>query len=683
MKISYRPEIDGLRAIAVICVILYHTKINIFGKNYFNGGFIGVDIFFVISGYLITSLILKELITTGSFSLIEFYKRRVRRILPPLLIVILLSFPFGWLYLLPIHFEDFTKSILSSLGFISNFYFHYADQQYGVENGLLKPFLHTWSLSVEEQFYFLFPIFLLMLYLYSKKNIVAVFFLLLFLSILFCIWGSNGHRSLIFYMLPSRGWELISGSILAYFEIIKNKRSNNNYLKNILPLIGLILIFCFIIFFKENADEYLIINSFKSFFFTLSPIVGVCLVIWYTEKNSFIYYILSSKLLVGIGIISYSLYLWHFPIFAFQRYKSITFTNLDIFFSITLTFALSILSYYFIEKPARNRLYNFKYLFALILVLYIFIIISCLIIIKENGFKNRFNENILNYLYSQEAYDLKGKHCDNTYGDQGFCIFQNSEKITGNIVLLGDSISHSILPGMIEVFSNSEFKIISMSYSGNIYLPGYSVYDKKNNNIVLNMNQNWHSYRKEIIDNLSDNTYIIIIANYPTYFLEKEISLNNKEKIFFQETTNKYVSEKNLHLNYAKRINELKKHFKNTILELSQHNKILLFYPLPQAPVSVFRKLIQKEYFNENIINYKKDLYFKFNKEIITFFDTIKGKNIHRIKTDEIFCPSNKCRFYDAKNIYFKDKIHPSYYASNILANIIFKKINNIENLKN
>ena len=152
MKPTYRPEIDGLRAVAVSAVILYHAQITITDFQPFKGGFIGVDIFFVISGYLITSIILKELVTTGSFSFKHFYERRIRRILPVLLFVILISLPFAWMYLIPSSFIDFSKSILYSLGFSSNFYFHYSGQVYGALAGPFVPFLHTWSLSVEEQF---------------------------------------------------------------------------------------------------------------------------------------------------------------------------------------------------------------------------------------------------------------------------------------------------------------------------------------------------------------------------------------------------------------------------------------------------------------------------------------------------------------------------------------------------
>src|SRR5210317_1977747 len=292
MKITYRPEIDGLRAIAVGAVILYHTQITILGHQPFKGGFIGVDIFFVISGYLITSIILKELVTTGSFSFKHFYERRIRRILPALLFVMLVSLPFAWMYLLPSSFIDFSKSILYSLGFSSNFYFHYSGQQYGAESGLVKPFLHTWSLSVEEQFYILFPLVLLVTFKYLRKYLIHILVLGFFISLGFADWASRNHPSFNFYILPSRGWELLAGSILAYFEITNGKRSENKTHNLILPTIGLILIGHSILFFNDEM--------FHPSFYTLSPIIGVCLIIWFSNKNELITKILSTKLFVGI-----------------------------------------------------------------------------------------------------------------------------------------------------------------------------------------------------------------------------------------------------------------------------------------------------------------------------------------------------------------------------------------------
>ena len=242
MKINYRPEIDGLRAIAVMAVIFYHAQITIFGYQPFKGGFIGVDIFFVISGYLITSIILRELITTGSFSFKYFYERRIRRILPVLLLVIIVSLPLAWLYLVPKNFIDYAKSILYSLGFISNIYFPISGQAYGDISSLLKPFLHTWSLSVEEQYYILFPVFLIISFKYFKSYLGFILGIGFLLSFGIAEYGSTNFPGFNFYLIPSRGWELLAGSLLAYFEIKFGQRKNNKILILILPGIGLFLI---------------------------------------------------------------------------------------------------------------------------------------------------------------------------------------------------------------------------------------------------------------------------------------------------------------------------------------------------------------------------------------------------------------------------------------------------------
>ena len=223
MKINYRPEIDGLRAIAVSSVIFYHAQLTLFGSSIFEGGFIGVDIFFVISGYLITSLILKELDITGKFSFKYFYERRARRILPALIVVMVASLPVAWLLLVPENFIEFTKSVLYSLGFSSNFYFHYSGLQYGTEEGLFKPLLHTWSLSVEEQYYIIFPIILFFSFKYFRKYLLLILFFGFFTSLLMAEWGSRNYPAATFYFLHTRMWELIAGSLLAYFEILKKK----------------------------------------------------------------------------------------------------------------------------------------------------------------------------------------------------------------------------------------------------------------------------------------------------------------------------------------------------------------------------------------------------------------------------------------------------------------------------
>lgn len=243
MKIKYRPEIDGLRTVAVMSVIIYHANIIVGNQHFLQGGFVGVDIFFVISGYLITSIILKELDLTGELSLRNFYIRRIRRILPALLFVMLISFFLAWKFLLPSRLIDFSNSIFFSLTYISNIFFHFLGQEYAADSGLLIPFLHTWSLSVEEQYYIIIPVLIFIIHKYYKNKILIFFILTSLISLLLAQWGSKNYPSETFYFLHTRFWELSAGSIMSFLEI-KGFRANINKKKInfIYPSIGMLMI---------------------------------------------------------------------------------------------------------------------------------------------------------------------------------------------------------------------------------------------------------------------------------------------------------------------------------------------------------------------------------------------------------------------------------------------------------
>ena len=371
MKLKYRPEIDGLRAIAVFAVIFYHAEIFIFGINPFKGGFFGVDIFFVISGYLISLLILNEIKTTGSFSFINFYERRARRILPALFFIMIISIPAAWMWLLPNSSVDYAKSLISSVFFSSNFYFYFTNLEYAGESALLKPFLHTWSLSVEEQYYIIYPFILIICIKYFKKYLLGLLILGLIVSLQFADWGSRNQPLLNFYILPSRGWELLAGAILAKLEIDYG-RINKKLLSNIMPIIGIILIIVSILFYDDKV--------LHPSYYSLPPVIGVMLIIYFSHERGFVNNILSGKVLVGLGLISYSLYLWHYPIFAFSRITD--FATLSIYKKLILGAAVivfSILTYFLIERPFRNRSkINFKLLNKLLLGKFLIIVILVL-----------------------------------------------------------------------------------------------------------------------------------------------------------------------------------------------------------------------------------------------------------------------------------------------------------------
>jgi len=430
----YRPEIDGLRAISVGAVILYHAQIIILNQQVFKGGFIGVDLFFVISGYLITSIILKELIMTNNFSFKYFYQRRIRRILPILLLVMLATLPIAWIYLPPNSYVGFSKSVLSSLGFISNFYFHYSGQQYGADSSLLKPFLHTWSLSVEEQYYILFPIILFITFKYLKKYIIHILIFGFIGSLGLADWTNKYYHSASFYFLQTRMWELLAGSILAYFEITFGHRHRGKYqiLNLIFPSLGILLIGHSFLLFDSSVHQPLL--------YKLSPIIGVCLIIWFSHKDELITKILSSRIFVFIGLISYSLYLWHYPIFTFARIVEFNSESLfkKILVVIILLF-LSIASYYFIEKPARNKNYKSKYIFIFIFIAYCFLIIFNSNIILREGYKKRF--------FSSDNYRLKllayGNINDHIFFETSYNYDDYNNR--QNVLIVGNSHGEDIL----------------------------------------------------------------------------------------------------------------------------------------------------------------------------------------------------------------------------------------------
>jgi peptidoglycan/LPS O-acetylase OafA/YrhL len=653
MGIQYRPEVDGLRAIAVGAIILYHAKITIFGHQPFNGGFIGVDIFFVISGYLITSIILKELITTGSFSFKHFYERRARRILPVLLFVMLASLPFAWIYLFPSSLIDFSKSILYSLGFSSNFYFHYSGQQYGTESGLLKPFLHTWSLSVEEQFYILFPLILLIIFKYFTKYLIHILITAFVVSLVLADWGSRNHPSFNFYTLPTRGWELLAGSILAYIEIKKGHRSQHELLNLILPSIGLLLIGYSILFFNDKM--------FHPSFYTLTSIIGVCLIIWFSNKKELITKIISTKLFVGIGLISYSLYLWHYPIFAFARIND--FTQESLFKKILLgiiILILSIITYFLIEQPFRNRKNKFKKIIFLGLFTIILLFIFNLNNVLKGGYKSRLDIEI----QSKATYSYLQNHNELCFNNINICKFNTDKK--HKIFLIGDSHFGSISYDLKSRVN--DFQFIPITAAGYFYFNSEKIVPI--NRATKKIYRNFEKFNSIVREELhkSKNNIIIFGGSASLYFYKKR-HVNKPVSWPFE-----FVEKNNLEYNSKL----LEDEFYSQLKKLAKNNYVILLYPIPEIGNDIFKNLK-----NLNSFEYKYDDYKKVNKEIIEYFDHIKINNIIKVKPTNILCDekNNSCRVIDhiKKKFIFSDPFHPSLYGSEIINDLIMKEIKKIE----
>lgn len=342
---QYRPEIDGLRAIAVVAVILYHGEFLFFGQDWFAGGFVGVDIFFVISGYLISRIIFSEIEVSGRFNFYNFYERRTRRILPALLLVMLVTSPFAYQFLLPDDLVDMARSQLAVLAFSSNIYFYMTSTDYGAAPGLLMPFLHTWSLGVEEQFYLTFPAIALLIHRYTPERFFVLAALLI-ASLSACFLINDSNQSFAFFIPFTRAWEMLAGSLLAALEL-RQGRQIRSFSTDAISLVGLLMVLISIVTFDEGTAHPGAL--------TLIPVFGTVLLLGASSQNGIVTRVLSHIPIRYIGALSYSLYLWHYPIFALQRTVDYDFTNSDKAFGVGLAVLLSIASFHLVEQPFRRR----------------------------------------------------------------------------------------------------------------------------------------------------------------------------------------------------------------------------------------------------------------------------------------------------------------------------------------
>ena len=679
MNINYRPEIDGLRAIAVISVIFYHANVVIFDEKLFKGGFIGVDIFFVISGYLITSLILRELNTTQSFSFINFYQRRVRRILLPLFFVMLLCFPVAWVHLDPGNFIDFSKSILYSIGFSSNFYFWDMGQQYAAANSLLKPFLHTWSLSIEEQYYIIFPIFLFIIFRYLRNYLLLFLIVSFIFSILLADWGSKNYPSATFYFLHSRAWELIAGSFLAFSEIYQHYKKNNLITQNSLSFIGFFIILFSIIFGKTHFPH--------PSFYTLAPVLGVCLVILFSNKNTFIAKILSTKFFVGTGLISYSLYLWHYPIFAFARINELDPGNILNFLTLIIPIIiLSILSYFFIEKPSRNRETKFKIILSSIFFLLIIIITLNLLVINKDGFKKRMPPLLQGINFNTPPWKLlKNDNNEICHNKKNGCVFNPSSK--KKIFMIGDSHSAALMFNLKDRVVKRNYSFTTFTLDGCLYFKGFNLINKHTKIIDKKCNNDYFLELDNMLKN-QQNSIIILSGRFPLYlnnsrFDNQEGGVENGDWPYLYHSLGQF--------------NNIQSSFRNSIQTISKNNKIILIYPIPEVGLNIKDKILatsQKNVFLKE--NYNFDDFLKPKKVFTTSYNTyiqrtkssfdllnsIKGKNIYKIYPHELFCNNqikNRCMTHNNEHIFYWDDDHTSLQGSKMINDLILKEIKKIE----
>ena len=674
---TYRKDIDCLRGISVLAVILYHFKF-----DYFSGGYLGVDIFFVISGFLITSIILEE-ISLEKFSLINFYERRIRRLFPALIVVIITTSFLFEIVFLETEIKKLVVSIISTILFYANFYFQDIGSYFSPLNEQ-QPLLHTWSLSIEEQFYLIFPIFLV---LFFKKINLAFILIILFalFSISLSQFGGNlkfsypyveNHLSFFalpqfaFYFTLTRIWEILVGCLLALFLFNNKKNFENRYL----VLLGYLLIVLSILFFDRNTLHPSII--------TLIPITGTLLVLLYSSENfneSGVFVIFNNYILLKIGLISYSLYLWHQPIYQFfNQIYFIDTNNLVKFFIIFLLLILSFFSFKFIEQPFRDkRKISQKNIFIFYILSTILIILFCLYSLYLRDFSKKYSALVYDISNFSKYYENNNFNCstsaENYISPNNACILGNEQKT--ELALIGDSHLDIISKELKKELTLLGVSAYQFSYGGCVPSLNLKVYNDKR--YICN------KYFTEVLNKLKNEPNIkkIVLFSRWSFNLKGE-RFNNKEGgieigngHYFIPINSDVLVEKKI------RQEEILKNIEIFIKKIKNLDKdIYIVMPTPEmgweVPNNLARILHYKNKIEKNTLSISKKVFDERNSEIYKFFSNLKQNyNLNLIYPNDIFCDNLKC-FSHKNNIpLFFDDDHLSIEGSKLLSKKIINHI--------
>ncbi|WP_299733797.1 acyltransferase family protein [uncultured Tateyamaria sp.] len=664
---KYRAEIDGLRAIAVAPVILFHA-----GFSIFSGGFVGVDVFFVISGYLITTILITD-IDAGRFSLMQFYERRARRILPALFVVLAVSAAIAWVTLMPKDMLDFSESLAATALFSSNILF-WKEAGYFDTAAELKPLLHTWSLAVEEQFYIFFPPALYVLWRWGRRNMLGVLIAVFVLSLALAQWGAYHKPSSAFYLLPTRAWELLMGSFCAFY-LQRGRIPLPAALHQGAAALGLGCI-SFAVFAYDTTTPW-------PGLYALLPTLGTALIILFATRGTLVHHLLSFKWIVGLGLISYSAYLWHQPLFVFARYRNLTPLSEGTMLALcAVTIGLAWLSWRYIEAPFRAPRQIGR---AAVFRLSATGMAACILVgaagYHSDGFKG---PRIPDQVAALAAFT----HDDNPFRARCFsgpnhyvepdnaCILGNRDDIRG--VLMGDSHSDAVAYPLHTVLDAQNVGLKHMWYNGCPPIEGLHVLTHKNDYRCAGFNAD--AFAAVYADPALE--YVVLTGRFTIYF-EGDGYDNGEGGVEHDTYYPAGLSDRapGPYPEAERRADVLRLYARQVTDLLAAGKKVILLYPVPEQGWDVPAFVAKTLFFSgqEIDLSVSHDSFKARNHSVIANFDAIPDHpNLFRVKPDAILCDTfiaGRCvGALDQKAFYYDDD-HLSNYGASYIAPEIARHI--------
>jgi peptidoglycan/LPS O-acetylase OafA/YrhL len=556
---EYRADIDGLRAVAILAVLVFHIR-----PGLLSGGFVGVDVFFVISGFLIAAIIYRDVTGAGGFSLVRFYERRIRRIVPALFVLFLVTWVWALRALLPHDLMEFVKSVRYAIFSVSNFYFLDASKGYFDPEVSRMPMLHTWSLAVEEQFYVVFPLLLMAGHRWLKSRKALVWWIagLGLVSLGFSEWMVRRDPAWAFYLLPFRAWEMLLGAFLALTPLPPVAKWRDN----LAGIAGLALLAGSMVFY----DEATVFPGLSA----LVPCAGAALVIYAgRNREAVVGRVLGCGPLVGIGLISYSVYLWHWPLIAFGRYSFGDTPAMGVVVFL-MSLLLGFLSWGWVERPFRNGTFlRRKTVFAAWAVASVAFLGAAVVVKKGKGFPEHYPAEVRGYLDDRIWPQHFRSDAEETYEPDLAPVFGNTAAIP-SVALWGDSHAQSLLPMLDAIAKDKGVAVRGYGMNAQMPMAGVTV-------VGMDHPEARSDFSAEVLADLKADAGIrtvILLARWNAYFFGNNEDSDMAPPAIVGQTFGTPAERENF---IAAKLDE-------TVTQLlAAGKKVVLVYPIPEPGLKV------------------------------------------------------------------------------------------------